>query len=134
MVKFKGRSISKGTAEGEVLVTRQPLSFFGGVNPENGCVVEKDHELYNICVADKILVMPTSKGSTGSTWILIRLSENKVAPKAIITVETDVIVTAGVIIGQIPTIDQLPFDPTQRFKNSQILMVNGDKGEVGIVR
>ncbi len=131
---YKGRSISKGIAEGDALVTKQPLSFFGGVDPETGFVVERSHELNKTSITDKILVMPSTKGSTASTWALIRLSENKLAPKAIITIVTDAIVIAGVIIGQIPTIDQLPFDPTVKFHTGQILKVNGDKGEVEIKR
>ncbi|NLC11193.1 MAG: DUF126 domain-containing protein [Firmicutes bacterium] len=130
---FKGRSISKGIAEGEALVTSQPLSFFGGVDPETGCVVEKDHELFGISITDKILVMPATKGSTASTWALIRLSENKLAPKAIVTTNTDAIIIAGVIIGQIPTVDQISVDPITTFKTGQKLKVNGDKGEVEMI-
>ncbi|HDM05699.1 MAG TPA: DUF126 domain-containing protein, partial [Candidatus Aenigmarchaeota archaeon] len=47
---LKGRIICEGRAEGEALVTSQPISFFGGVDPRTGIVVEKGHELEGKCV------------------------------------------------------------------------------------
>ncbi len=45
MEQLKGRIIYKGKAEGEALVTSQPISFYGGVDPNTGVVTEKGHEL-----------------------------------------------------------------------------------------
>lgn len=130
---YQGRSIAQGIAEGEALVTCQPISFFGSVNPESGKVTEIGHELYGISVSGKILVMPATKGSTASTWIIARLSENRVAPAAIIVSKADIILIAGVIIGQIPTVDDFDFDPTVKFKTGQILRVDGENGVVEVV-
>lgn len=130
---YQGRSIAQGIVEGEALVTCQPISFFGSVNPESGKVTEIGHELYGISVSGKILVMPATKGSTASTWIIARLSENRVAPAAIIVSKADIILIAGVIIGQIPTVDDFDFDPTVKFKTGQILRVDGENGVVEVV-
>lgn len=130
---YKGRSIAKGVAEGEALVTRQPLSIFGGVSPETGVVMEREHELYGVKLSGKVLVMPPLKGSTAGTWILCRASENGVAPSAIIVTKTDIILTAGVIIGKIPTVDNFGFDPTAKFESGQQLRVNGDDGTVELL-
>lgn len=129
---YRGRSIAQGVAEGEALVTSQPISFFGSVDPESGQVTEIGHELYGMSVSGKILVMPPTKGSTASTWIIARLSENRVAPAAIIVSKADIILIAGVIISQIPTVDDFGFDPTVKFKTGQILRVDGSKGIVRI--
>ena len=130
---YRGRSIAQGMVEGEALVTHQPISFFGSVDPESGHVTEIGHELYGISVSGKILVMPLAKGSTASTWIIARLSENRVAPAAIIVSKADIILIAGVIIGQIPTVDDFDFDPTVKFRTGQILRVDGESGTVEIV-
>ena len=39
-----GRTISNGVAEGEALCTLQPISFYGGVNPDTSVIIEKGHE------------------------------------------------------------------------------------------
>ena len=131
--RYKGRSIAKGLAEGEALVTSQPISFFGSVDPDSGRITEIGHELYGVNISGKVLVLPPPKGSTASTWIIARLSENKVAPAAIVIKKADIILTAGVIIGQIPTVDNFDFDPTVKFKTGQILKVNGTEGTVEVV-
>ena len=131
--RYKGRCIAKGIGEGEALVTSQPLSFFGSVDPESGRVTERGHELYGVNISGKILVMPPVKGSTASTWIIARLSENKVAPAAIVVRKADIILTAGVIIGGIPTVDNFDFDPTLKFKNGQYLRVNATEGMLEVL-
>lgn len=131
--QYRGRSIARGMAEGEVLVTGQPISFFGSVDPDSGRITEIGHELYGVSVAGRVLVMPPPKGSTASTWIIARSSENKVAPAAIIVKKADIILIAGVIIGQIPTVDNFDFDPTVKFKSGQVLRVNGSDGTVEVV-
>ena len=44
-MKLEGRKIYKGTAEGEAIVTKDGISFYGGVDPDTGKVVEVGHEL-----------------------------------------------------------------------------------------
>ena len=130
---YQGRSIARDIAEGEALVTRQPLSFFGGVDPANGTIVQKGHELSGTSVSGKVLVLPPLKGSTASTWTLCQLAENRRAPVAIIVPKADIILIAGAIIGKVPTVDNLDFDPTVKFKTGQKLRVNGNKGTVTLL-
>jgi predicted aconitase with swiveling domain len=131
--RYQGRSIAGGIAEGEALVTRQPLSIFGGVDPDSGLVKEREHELFGVKLSGKVLVMPPLKGSTAGTWILCRLSENGVAPSAIVITKADIILTAGAIIGKIPTVDNFDFDPTLKFETGEKLRVNGDQGTVELL-
>ena len=39
------RNIAKGKGKGELIVSSEPISFLGGVNPENGEVIDPNHEL-----------------------------------------------------------------------------------------
>lgn len=130
---YQGRSISKGVVEGEALVTSQPLSFFGGVDPDSGLVTERGHELFGVKISGKVLVLPPLKGSTAGTWILSRLSERGAAPGAIIIKKADIILITGAIIGKIPTVDNFDFDPIMKFKTGEKLRVNGNKGTVEVV-
>lgn len=106
-MKLKGRIVSKGTAEGKALVSKQAISFYGSIDLETGKVIEKDHELYGKNIAGKILVFPTGKGSTVGSYALYRLKKQGKAPAGIINKETEAIIATGAIISEIPLIDKI---------------------------
>jgi len=125
---IKGRKISKGNAEGEVLISDQGISFYGGVDPATGIVVEKGHPLEGKSVKDKILVFPQGKGSTVGSYTLYRMKKNGTAPKAMINKETETIVAVGAIISEIPMLDKLEKDPFEILKDGQRVKVNASEG------
>jgi predicted aconitase with swiveling domain len=107
-MRLHGRSIYHGNAKGEALVSLQPISFFGGIDPETGVVVERGHALEGQSIAGKVLVFPTGKGSTVGSYTLYRLKVNGHAPLAILNAECEPIIAVGCIIAEIPCVDQLP--------------------------
>ena len=106
-MELKGRIISNGVAEGEALVTSQPISFYGGVDPDSGIIIEKGHELEGKNVKDKILVFPNGKGSTVGSYTLYRMKKNNTAPAGIVNKECETVVAVGAIISEIPCIDKI---------------------------
>ena len=90
------------------LVSTQAISFFGSIDPDTGCVVERGHALEGQSVAGKVLVFPTGKGSTVGSYTLYRLKENGHAPLAILNAECETITAVGCIIAEIVCVDQLP--------------------------
>ncbi len=109
-MKLQGRTIYQGTASGEALVTSLGISFFGGVDPDTGIIVEKGHPLEGQCIGGKVLVFPSGKGSTVGSYTLYRLKMNGVAPAAIINAECETITAVGCIIAEIPCVDQVPIE------------------------
>ena len=109
-MRLHGRSIYQGITQGEALATLQPISFFGGVDPETGVVVERGHALEGQCIAGKVLVFPCGKGSTVGSYTLYRLKMNGHAPLAILNAECETIIAVGCIIAEIPCVDQLPIN------------------------
>jgi uncharacterized protein len=107
MEQLNGRIIYKGKAEGEALVTSMPISFYGGVDPNTGVVIEKGHELQGQSVKGKILVFPQGKGSTVGSYTLYRLKKNDVAPAGMINRECETIIAVGAIISEIPCVDKV---------------------------
>ncbi|MBN1876753.1 MAG: DUF126 domain-containing protein [Anaerolineae bacterium] len=105
---FKGRIIKSGTAKGTALVSSQPIGFLGGVDGETGIVTERGHPLEGRCVAGRVLVFPTGKGSTVGSYVLYQLAVNHLAPAAIINAESEPIVAVGAIISDIPMVDEIP--------------------------
>lgn len=106
-MKQIGRVIYEGRAEGVALVSSSPLSFYGGVNPDTGEVVERGHELMGQSVKGKVLVFPYGKGSTVGSYVLYRLAKNGAAPAAIVNLRCETIVAVGAIISEIPCVDMI---------------------------
>jgi len=106
-MEMKGRIISRGKAEAEALTTTQPVSFYGGVDPNTGIVIEKGHELQGQSVKGKILVFPQGKGSTVGSYTLYRMKKNATAPAGMINRECETIVAVGAIISEIPCVDKV---------------------------
>jgi predicted aconitase with swiveling domain len=123
MEQLKGRIIYKGKAEAEALVTNMPISFYGGVDPNTGVVLEKGHELQGQSVKGKVLVFPQGKGSTVGSYTLYRMKKNGVAPAAMINRETETIVAVGAIISEIPFVDKI--DVT-KFKTGDSIKLEND--------
>ncbi len=124
-----GRTICAGQAAGEALVTSMGISFFGGVDPETGVVVERGHELEGQAVAGKVLVFATGKGSTVGSYTLYRLKFNGCAPAAIVNRDCETIVAVGCIIAEIPCVDQIAID---RLHTGMRVKVDGGRATVEI--
>ena len=128
-MKLIGRKIYKGIAEGQALVTKDGISFYGGVDPDTGEVVEVGHELEGKTVSGKILVFPSGKGSTVGSYTMYRMMKNNTAPAAIVNSEIDTIIAVGCIISEIPCVDKININ---EIKTGQKLIVNGTDGIVEV--
>jgi predicted aconitase with swiveling domain len=124
-----GRSITDGRAEGEVLRSSEPISFYGAVDLETGEFIEEGHELEGETIADRVLAFPRGKGSTVGSYVLYGLANNDVAPAAILNEETETIVATGAILGEIPAIDSLDA-PLSTFEDGERVVVDADEGVV----
>ncbi|MDI6825860.1 MAG: DUF126 domain-containing protein [Candidatus Aenigmarchaeota archaeon] len=128
-MELKGRIISRGIAKAEALVTLQPISFYGGVDPDTGIVVEKGHELEGKSIKGKILVFPNGKGSTVGSYTLYRMKKNNTAPAGMINKECEAIVAVGAIISDIPCVDKIDIS---KIKDGDIIQL--ENGVVKISR
>lgn len=129
-MKIKARSIARGKASGEILVTDQPIGFLGGVDPETGIVIEKGHQLEGKSIVDKVLVFPNGKGSTVGSYVMLQLAKNKKAPAAIINISAEPIIVVGAIISKIPMVDKV--EDQKILRDGMRVEVDGDNGEITI--
>jgi predicted aconitase with swiveling domain len=125
----KGRMISPGKAEGEAIVSPDPIGFYGGIDAKTGTVIEKDHPLEGKSVTGKILVFPCGKGSTVGSYVIYGLKKNGVAPKGIINKETETIVATGVILAGIPCVDQIDIE---KINDGDTVLLDADNESVEI--
>lgn len=95
---LSARFILSGTAEGAVLATTEPLSFWGGVDPATGQVIDVHHPLFGQNMAGRLLVMPGTRGSCTGSGVLLDMALNGKAPAALVFCEPEDVVTLGAMI------------------------------------
>lgn len=89
-----------GTAEGEALVLGEPLSLWGGLNPETAEITDRRHPQSGQLVNGRILVLPAGRGSSSASSILLEAVRTGMAPAAIITAEPDPILALGAAVAR----------------------------------
>jgi len=123
--------IAPGCASGPALVTLDFISFLGNVNPENGVVVDPEHELFGQCIAGKVLIFPGGKGSTVGSYVIYQLKKRGLAPAAMINLRSEPIVAVGAIISGIPLVDRVP-EEIMQIKSGTWIEVDADHGLIRI--
>jgi uncharacterized protein len=91
------RVLVQGSAEGEALVLEDPLSFWGGLDPTTGRIVEVGHPQHGAVVTGRILVMPSGRGSSSSATVLAEAIRLGTAPAGIVLREADEILAVGAL-------------------------------------
>ncbi len=129
-MEIKARSISRGKASGQALISQVPIGFLGGVDPKSGTIMEKGHPLEGRNVSGRVLVFPNGKGSTVGSYVMLQLAKNGKAPAAIINVSAEPIIAVGAIISRIPMVDKPEKDIFKVLKDGQTISVDGEKGVI----
>ncbi|WP_411034313.1 aconitase X [Shinella sp. BYT-45] len=98
MADLSARSILSGTASGPVIAAGEALSFWGGVDPATGRVIDVHHPLHGTTITGGILMMPSSRGSCTGSGVLLDLALTGRAPAALIFSEAEDVLTLGALI------------------------------------
>ncbi len=135
---LKCTPIVKGNIEGEVLFSRKPISFIGGVDPKTGIIRDALNDCCGESIADKIYVFPYGKGSSGAGLVLLELTRIGKAPKAIVNRRTDTVLMTGPLIARefykrVITVINVDEETMEKLKESKNLRINCDKGEIEIL-
>ncbi len=128
---IQAKPIVAGSAQGEALVSREPLSFWGGYDQETGEIIDRRHPLSGQNAAGRILVLPHSRGSSTTTAVLLEAIRAGTAPAAIVTTAEDAFFAlAGVVAEEmygsgipILSVDQAAFE---RLKTGQRIEIDED--------
>jgi predicted aconitase with swiveling domain len=132
LLVLQGRKIVTGKASGEAVVTREDISFNGGVDNMTGVVTEPGHEIEGENISGKVLVFRSGKGSTGGSYKIYDMVSRKTAPVAFVQVAPESVTTIGAIIGNIPVVAGLDQDPTQVIKTGDFVEIDADAGSVRV--
>src|SRR5262249_35696994 len=95
-----GRAIVAGSAEGDALVTSEPLSFWGGYDFHTGTIIDRHHPLAGVCAAGRILAVPFTKGSSTTPAVLLEAVRAGTAPAAILTTGVDAFFALASIVAE----------------------------------
>ena len=95
-----GRSLVDGAAFAPLLYADVGLSFWGGVDPFSGEVIDRHHPLSGECLAGRVLAIPSGRGSCTGSSVLMELISNGHAPAALVLAEADEILTLGVLVAR----------------------------------
>lgn len=92
-----GKTSHPGVAEGEILVLTEPVSFWGGVN-HHGEIIDVHHAQHKAKMTNKILVMPSGRGSSSATAVLAELIRTGDGPLGIVMLQCDTILVIGALV------------------------------------
>ena len=130
IVELKGRPVVAGKARGVALVSKRPLSFLGGVDPESGVITERGHDVEGRSLRDVVFCFPHGHGSTVGSYVLYSLAKRGLGPRAIVNVEADPVVVVGAVIAGIPMVDQIDIN---LIRDGALVEVDGSEGTVKII-
>lgn len=131
-IVITGRKVVGGVAEGEALVTRETISGWGGVNPMTGTVIESRHELKGQSFANKILIFPGAKGSSGWSGIFHMAKLRGMSPIAMVFNIMTTKAALGAVVMRVPTITECDQDPLDLIKTGDWVRVDGDAGTISV--
>lgn len=110
---LRGTCLVPGEAEGELLCLAEPISFWGGVDPATGTILDAHHPQRDTCIRDRILVLPGTRGSTAGPGALLEAIAAGNGPRGVLLTEPDLVcviaVTASKALG-IPGIPVVALD------------------------
>ena len=86
--------------DSDIIICDEGLSFWGGVDPDTGVIIDTHHPNCGEKLSGKIVLMPTSRGSCSGSGVLLQLAQNGNAPAALIFREVEDILTLGAMIAE----------------------------------
>jgi len=95
---IRGKPLVPGQASGTALVSREPLSFWGGYDHRTGEIIDRRHPLAGQCAAGRVLVLPYARGSSTTTAVLLEALRAGTAPAAILTTGAETFFALAAIV------------------------------------
>jgi predicted aconitase with swiveling domain len=131
---LRGRAVVPGVAEGTALVSAEPVSGWGGIDPALGTIIERRHPLYGVCFSGKVLVFPSAKGSSGWAGFFQATRLNGTAPLAMVITRVSAKSALGAVVTRVPTLTDLDDDPVELIRTGDYVRVDADLGQLEVYR
>lgn len=105
---FAVHNLTGGDAQGSLLYSDTALSFWGGLEPTSGEVIDRHHPLSTQVISGKMLAIPKGRGSCTGSSVLLELILNGRGPAALILERPDEILVLGAVVAELVFGHQLP--------------------------
>lgn len=97
-MELTGETLLPGSAQGPVLKLRAPISFWGGVDPASGRIIDVRHPDHGRNISGTVLALPGTIGSSSSSSVMLELVHRGRAPAALILAAPDAILLLGLVV------------------------------------
>jgi predicted aconitase with swiveling domain len=131
---LKGKTVKKGTVEGEAIVSRIPFSYLGDLDVNTGKVVVRGHDLEGQSIAKKIFVFPTGKGSTVGPNVAYTAKQLGNTPKGMICIEVEPVMAMVAIMNDIPMVHKLDKNPLEVIQTGDHIKMDATRGIVEVIK
>ena len=127
---MRGRALVAGAAEGEVLVSHEPLSFWGGYDYHTGEIIDRRHPLSGQIAAGRVLAIPFTRGSSTTTAVLLEAVRAGTAPAAILTTDVDTFFVLASIVAD--EMYRKPIPIVALLASDFAILESGQQARVGV--
>ena len=97
---IRARALVPGVAAGRVLALAEPLSLWGGLDPQTGRIIDRRHPRCGEIVTSAVCVLPWGRGSSSSSSVLLEAVRCHTAPAAFLLLEVDGILALGAVVAR----------------------------------
>ncbi len=129
-IRIKGRCEFPGCVEAEALVSHMPLQGFTNVDTARGCTTERNHPLFNIPYAGKVLVFPSARGSGG----FMKYGRGVNKPAAFIHTLSSPLNVLCASTAHVPCMTDFEQDPMDFIETGDMVLVNANEGYIEITK
>jgi len=128
------KKVVGGINQGKALIFNTTLSFWGEFDPFTGKITAVNHPFFNQTVQDRVIIMKSTKGSSGTPEAITLACREGKGPAAFIVEEIDSLLVLACVINHIPLVTDFDVDLFKRIKNGDLVKVDGEDGVIKVVR
>jgi predicted aconitase with swiveling domain len=124
--------VEPGVITGRALLLTEPLSFWGGMDPASGELIDAHHPQRGANLAGRVVVMPAARGSSSSASVLAEAVRAGTAPVAILIGESDLILAIGSAVAEelygqhVPVVVVTP-EELAAIRDGEVIVLDGDR-------
>jgi len=124
--------VEPGVITGRALLLTEPLSFWGGMDPASGELIDAHHPQRGANLAGRVVVMPAARGSSSSASVLAEAVRAGTAPVAILIGESDLILAIGSAVAEelygqhVPVVVVTP-EELAAIRDGEEIVLDGDR-------
>jgi predicted aconitase with swiveling domain len=134
VITLHGRTVVPGYAEGEALVSAEPVPGWGGIDPSTGRITESRHGMNGVSFTGKVLVFPAAKGSSGWSGFFQACRLLGTAPVAMVITRISTKSALGAVVTRVPAVTDLDQDPCAVIRTGDWVRVDATHGLIEVKR